>query len=177
MLSLQIDDNLIDRLEKFIKEAPEVAESANKKALKRAIQEVKKFDLNHIHKKYTADEVKITTSARNGEGTLKALSKRNSLDNFAVSLRKPGRSADRLSTTIIKGNKKQWTTLFWAFYKGNGVPRLMKRHGHERHKISNVTAISNQTMGIQVLEIDFISDHINKIYNEELLRGIERYGY
>lgn len=177
MLSLEIDDNLIVRIEKFLKDAPLAAEEANKKALKRAIEEIKKIDLSSIHKKYTANDISLNISTKTNEASLKGLSKKNNLDNFAVSLKKPGPSRNKLETTIIKGNKKQWKTLFWAFYKGNGVPRLMKRQGEERHKISNVTSVSNKNMGIGVLEVELISEYINKIYNEELMKGIERYGY
>lgn len=140
MLSLEIDEKLISRMEKFLKDAPLAAEEANKKALKRAIEEVKKIDLSSIHKKYTANDVSLNISTKTDEASLKGLSKKNNLENFAVSLRKPGPSKNKIETTIKKGNKKQWKTLFWAFYKGDGTPKLMKRHGEERHKISNVTS-------------------------------------
>lgn len=177
MLSLEIDESIVSRVEKFLKDAPAAAEVANRKALKRAIQELKKIDLDSIYKKYTSSNVKLRISTKTNEATLKALSKRNSIDNFTVSLKKPGPSKTRLKTTIIKGNKKEWTTLFWAFYKGNGVPRLMKRQGADRHKISRATSVSDKNMGIGVLEVEFVRDYINKIYNEELMKGIERYGY
>lgn len=180
-MELYIKNEDLKRLENLHKEIPRIADILMKEALKKVINYVKNKNKDKIKDLYTAaDEIvkgdkNIRTKANAFEAIMEANTKKNKLDNFKLSVQKPRKTKNNISTEIQKGESTKWKTLFWGYYK-QGNPRLIIRNGRERYKITTVRTLSTKSMALKGLqEIDF--NEIQEIFSNVIRKGLDSYGY
>lgn len=179
MFELTIEDQLLNKLEELFKKSPLLAEESIKISLKKATNVLKKLEINHMKNTYTADETVISskfikTKVKKHEAQILGATKRNDIENFNVSMKKPGKSKENMKAQVIKRHGlSTMKTMFWGFYKSNGKSGkiteagLYIRNGAERYKISPVKTVSIKQMGmIEVPEKSL--EQIREIFYKEL---------
>lgn len=179
MLELTIENQLLDKLEKLFQKSPYLAEESIKKSLRKAVSLLKKAEKKYMEDTYTADETVISSKfikskVKKDEGQILGATKRNDIEHFNVSMKKPGRSLENMKAGVIKKNGlSTMRTMFWAFYKSNGKSGritsagLYIRNGEERYKISPVKTVSIKQMGmINIDEQEMVK--IKDIFYKEL---------
>lgn len=164
MFELSIENQMLDKLERLFQKSPYLAEESIKFSLKKAVSLLKKVEKQYMEDTYTADDTVISSKfikskVKKDEGQILGSTKRNDLEHFAVSLKKPGRSPEKMKAGVIKKNGlSTMRTMFWAFYKTNGKKGkitsagLYIRNGEERYKISPVKTVSIKQMGMIYLD-------------------------
>ena len=183
MFELTIEDRMLEKLEELFKKSPFLAEESIKISLKKSVAILKKLEIQHMKKTYTADETVISskfvkTRVKKHEAQILGATKRNNIENFNVSMKKPGKSKEKMKAQVIKKHSlSTMRTMFWGFYKSNGKSGkiteagLYIRNGEERYKISPVKTVSIKQMGmIEVPEKDL--EQIKEIFYKELDKKI-----
>lgn len=179
MFELTIEKQLLDKLEKLFQKSPYLAEESIKISLKKAVSVLKKTEKEHMERTYTGDDTVISSKfirskVKKDEGQIIGATKRNDIEHFDVSLKKPGKSPEKMKARVVKKNGlSTMRTMFWAFYKSNGKKGkitsagLYIRNGEERYKISPVKTVSIKQMGIiEMKEKDM--EKIKNIFYAEL---------
>lgn len=179
MFELTIEKQLLDKLEKLFQKSPYLAEESIKISLKKAVSALKKVEKEHMERTYTGDDTVISSKfikskVKKDEGQVLGATKRNDIEHFDVSLKKPGKSPEKMKARVVKKNGlSTMKTMFWAFYKSNGKKGritsagLYIRNGEERYKISPVKTVSIKQMGIiEMREKDM--ERVKEIFYTEL---------
>lgn len=179
MFELTIENQLLEKLEELFQKSPYLAEESIKISLKKAVSLMKKAEKEHMEKTYTGDDTVISSKfirskIKKDEGQILGATKRNDIEHFDISLKKPGKSSEKMKARVVKKNGlSTMRTMFWAFYKSNGKKEkitsagLYIRNGKERYKISPVKTVSIKQMGIvEMKEKDL--EKIKKIFYTEL---------
>ncbi len=179
MFELTIENQLLDKLENLFQKSPYLAEESIKISLRKAVSVLKKAEKQHMEETYTADDTVISSKfikskVKKDEGQILGATKRNDIEHFAVSLKKPGKSPEKMKAGVIKKNGlSTMRTMFWAFYKTNGKKGritsagLYIRNGEERYKISPVKTVSIKQMGMVYLD-EKNMEKVKDIFYKEL---------
>lgn len=179
MFELTIESQLLNKLEKLFQKSPYLAEESIKFSLKKTVSLLKKQEKKYMEDTYTADETVISskfikTRVKKDEGQVLGATKRNDIEHFDVSMKKPGKSQEKMKAGVLKKNGlSTMRTMFWAFYKSNGKKGkitsagLYIRNGEERYKISPVKTVSIKQMGmVDISEKDI--EKVKDIFYKEL---------
>ncbi|QNM15513.1 hypothetical protein [Fusobacterium hominis] len=143
MFEVEIDDVLKEKLTKTFEKMPKIAKKSLSESLKKAIREFRKSNIEKIKENYSIDDFYIKAgsfkiSAKNGEGTLAASTKKTGIEHFSISQKYPGRPKERIKATIKSSKTTEMSTMFWAFYKKPGKRFTVglffrNRESNERH--------------------------------------------
>lgn len=143
MFEIEFDKELEDKLTKTFEEMPKIAKKSLNDSLKKTITKFRKDNIESVKENYSIDNFYITAgsfkiSVKDGEGTLAASTKKTGIEHFSISQKYPGRTKERIKTTIKTSKTTEMSTMFWAFYKKPGKRFTVglffrNRESNERH--------------------------------------------
>ena len=153
-MNIQLNEKQIEKINKLFELSPILAKEALETSLKKAANLVRKLEKEYIDKTYTADKEVLKNSnfkikKKDSEFSFMASTKRNNLQNFNLSVKKPSASKEHLKGSVYKRSGSiTMRTMFWGFYKKSSrVPHfenssLYIRNDEDRNHISKVKTVS-----------------------------------